>query len=177
MAVGTKKSNNITSFDAALTTFTQTVLGKEEGRVQVQTDSFEVVAEDVSDIGDLIKLGRFNSTARPLSIMIFSDELDRHASPTLAMDLGIYLTDDTVKDSNAFASAVTAGWGDTATTGVEYLTEANAAAVAKISKEMWEWAGEAEDPNVEYDISLKVTAAAATGSDGTISFVIMYTDT
>lgn len=175
MAVGTKKSNILATFDAALTTLTPTTLGKEGGRVYVQQDTFEVVAEDVGDIGDLIKLSRLTSSSRPLSIMIFSDELDRHASPTLAMDLGVYLTDDTVKDSNAFASAVTAGWGDNATTGVEYLTEANAAAVAKVSKTMWEWAGDAEDTNIHYDISLKVNAAAATGSDGTISFIIYYT--
>ena len=117
---------------------------------------------------------RLASNVRIHSIVIFSDEIDAHASPTLAMDCGIYLTDGTVKDADAFGSAVTTGWGDAAGAGVEFITESGAAAVANIGKKLWEIVGESSDPAVDYDISLRLTAIAATGAVGTISFVITY---
>ena len=173
MAVGTKNSNLITKYDA--TTVVASTQGKEQGSVSVTQDTFEVVAEDVGDIGDVIKLARLESGYRPLSIQIWSDRLDTNGSPTLAMDLGIYLTDGTVKDADAFGSAVTSGWGTADSTPVEYITEAGAVPLANISKQMWEWAGDSEDDEIQYDINLKVTAAAATGAAGTISFMIWFT--
>lgn len=173
MAVGTKLSNNITKFDTV--TPVSSTLGKEGGPVMVQQDTFEVVAEDVGDVNDVIKLARLNGRARPISIKIWSDELDTHASPTLAMKLGVYLTDGTAKDDDVFATAVTTGWGTADSTPVEYMTEA-ALSQSNVSKRMWELAGDSSDTGIQYDINLKVTAAAATGAAGTISFVILYTN-
>ena len=173
MAVGTKKSNIITNLDLAKPVIAD--VGKEVGTVYVSCDAFEVAAEDVGDVNDVIELTRLPSHARPLSILIFSDELDTNGSPTLATDCGIYLTDGTVKDADAFGSAVTTGWGDAAGAGVEFITEAGAAAVANIGKRLWEWVGESSDPSVDYDICLRLTAVAATGAAGTLSFIIKYT--
>jgi len=130
----TKKSNLITNFDLSALA-TETTTGKERGNVVVQQDTFEVAAVDFNEIGDIIKLARLPSQARPISITIWSDELDTNGSPTLATDLGIYLTDGTVKDVNAFASAYATSWGTSISSGVELLTEAseNPAATATIT--------------------------------------------
>ena len=171
MAVGTKKSNIITDLDQVVSVADN---GKLQGNVLVSADSFEIVAADIADVNDVIELTRLASNVRIHSIKLFSDEIDQHASPTLAMDCGIYLTDGTVKDADAFGSAVTTGWGDAAGSGTEFITEAGAAAVANIGKKLWEIVGESSDPGVDYDISLRVTTVAATGAAGTISFVIIY---
>ena len=174
MAVGTKNSNIITTLNSTISTTPD--LAKTKGSIFVSSDTFEIVAEDVGDVNDKIVLTRLRSSSRVYSIMIYSDELDTNGSPTLATDCGIYLTDGTVKDSDAFGSAVTTGWGDAAGAGVEFLTEAGATPVGNISKQLWQLAGESSDPGVEYDIALKVTTAAATGASGTLSFVILFTD-
>jgi len=172
MAVGTKKSNIVTNLDSV--SVDADMYGKQYGSLNVSCDSFEIVAEDIADVNDVIELTRLSSGARVHSIKIFSDELDTNGSPTLATDCGIYLTDGTVKDADAFGSAVTTGWGDAAGAGVEFITEAGAAAVANIGKRLWEIVGESSDPRVEYDICLRLTAVAATGASGTISFVILH---
>jgi len=290
MAVGTKKSNIITDLDQPISV---TDNGKLQGNVFVSSDAFEIEAADIADINDVIELTRLASNVRVHSIVVFSDEIDTHASPTLAMDCGIYLTDGTVKDADAFSSAVTTGWGDapgagteliaetagiaaTATVTITAYTELNtgdkvnliatdgtnynfvngdqssvagtwesttsnnatatnlmncintssgpsgtrftatvdgavvtisqavigvagdanttvtltdsgtagmsktdftggsAPAVDNIGKKLWEIVGESSDPAVDYDICLRLTAAAATGAAGTISFVITY---
>ena len=171
MAVGTKKSNIITELDQPISV---TDNGKLQGNVFVSSDAFEIEAVDIADINDVIELTRLGSSVRVHSIVIFSDEIDAHASPTLAMDCGIYLTDGTVEDADAFGSAVTTGWGDAAGAGVEFITESGAAAVANVGKKLWEIVGESSDPAVDYDICLRLTAAAATGTAGTISFMITY---
>lgn len=173
MAVGTKKSNLITNLDYVKPS--TSTFSKESGSLRIATDTFEIAAEDVADVNDVIALMRLPSTTRVFSIMIYSDELDTHASPTLATDCGIYLIDGTVKDADAFGSAVTTGWGDAAGAGVEYITEAGAAPVANISKMLYEIVGESSDPIIDYDICLRLTAVAATGAAGTLSFVIQYT--
>jgi hypothetical protein len=148
--------------------------GKVSGSLRTSSDAFEIVAEDVGDVNDVIELTRLHSSVRISSIMIFSDELDTNGSPTLATDCGIYLTDGTVKDADAFGTAVTTGWGDAAGAGVEFITEAGAVPIANVGKRLWEILGESSDPNVDYDICLRLTAVAATGAAGTISFVIQY---
>ena len=174
MAVGTKNSNIIETLNTSITT--TPTLAKTKGNVWVSSDTFEIVAEDVGDVNDKIVLTRLSSKCRVYSIVIYSDELDTHGSPTLATDCGIYLTDGTVKDSDAFGSAVTTGWGDAAGAGVEFFTEAGAGPVGNVSKQLWQLAGESSDPVVNYDIALKVTTVAATGASGTISFMVLFTD-
>ena len=132
MAVGVKKSNVITNLDLPKPAATE--YGKQSGRLRVSSDAFEVVAEDVGDVNDVIELTRLPSSARVYSIMIYSDELDTNGSPTLATDCGIYLTDGTVKDADAFGSAVTTGWGVAAGAGVEFVAEsAGVAATATVT--------------------------------------------
>ena len=292
MTVGSKKSNLVTNLDFVRPT--TSTYAKESGSMRVAADTFEIAAEDIADVGDVIKLMRLGSTTRIYSIKIFSDELDTHASPTLATDCGIYLIDGTVKDADAFGSAVTTGWGDTAGAGVEFVTESagiaatstvtitayaelntgdkvnliatdgtnynfvngdqssvagtwesttsnnatatnlmncintssgpsgtrftatvdgavvtisqavlgvagaantivtltdsgtvgmtktnftggSAPAAHNISKELYEILGETNNPQIDYDICLRLTAVAATGAAGTLSFVIQYT--
>jgi hypothetical protein len=172
MAVGTKKSNVVTNLELPKPSATE--FGKLSGQFRSSSDAFELVAEDVGDVGDIIVLTRLPSAARVSSIMIFSDELDAHATPTLATDCGIYLTDGTVKDVDAFGSAVTAGWGDATGVGNEMITESGAVGIANIGKRLWEVLGESADTNIDYDICLTLTAVAATGADGTIAFVTQY---
>ena len=172
MAVGTKKSNIITNLDLPKPAVTE--FGKESGQMRISADAFEIAAEDIADVNDVIKLTRLPGHARVYSIMIYSDELDTNGSPTLATDCGIYLTDGTVKDADAFGSAVTTGWGDAAGAGVEFFTEAGTAPVANIGKRLWEVVGESSDPSVDYDICLRLTAVAATGAAGTLAFVIQF---
>ena len=57
---------------------------------------------------------------------------------------------------------------------MEFITEAGAAPVANIGKKLYEILGESSDPNINYDICLRLTAVAATGAVGTISFVILF---
>jgi hypothetical protein len=131
MAVGVKKSNIITNLDLPKPAVTE--YGKESGSLRTSSDAFEIVAEDIGDVNDVIELTRLHSSVRISSIMIFSDELDTNGSPTLATDCGIYLTDGTVKDADAFGSAVTTGWGDAAGAGVEFIEAAGVAATATVT--------------------------------------------
>jgi hypothetical protein len=131
MAVGTKQSNVTASLDTALASPDN---GKISAQLMVSSDSFEIAVADIADVNDVIELTRIPSSARVHSIMIFSDELDTNGSPTLATDCGIYLTDGTVKDADAFGSAVTTGWGDAAGAGTEFVAEsAGIAATATVT--------------------------------------------
>jgi hypothetical protein len=56
------------------------------------------------------------------------------------------------------------------------FTGGSAPAAHNIGKRLWEVLGESSDPAIQYDICLRLTAAAATGAAGTMSFVIQYSN-
>ena len=86
----------------------------------------------------------------------------------------VTVTQAIVSDSGNTAITLT----DTGTAGMSKtdFTGGVTAGGSTISKQMWELAGDSSDTNIQYDINLAVTTAAATGAAGTISFVILYTN-
>lgn len=158
-------SNIITDLDASPSR--KVKVGKLGGRIRCAVDSFEVLGADIDADGDTVKLCRLPSNAIPLSVVMHYDALGTNS----AFNVGLYTTDGTLVDEDAFASAETtsAAGGTTA----NLLAEAGAVPVAMIGKELWEWAGAAADPGGHYDIVLTQTATV-TDADGTVGFVIQY---
>ena len=172
MAVNTSDSNLVANADASPPVMNP--VGKQGGRVRIIQDNFEVAAEDVTDIGDIIRLARVPVNARIHSIQIANDDLDSGAG-ALAADLGIYDPNNgnAVKDADAFASAIGQLAAATAF-GTELRWESGVNGIDTLGKKLWELAGDSEDPGGEYDIALTLTAGASTPAAGTIAFIILY---
>jgi len=149
-------------------------VGLQGGRKRIIQDNFEVAAEDVTDIGDIIRLARVPSNARLISLQVGNDDLDG-GGPTLAADLGLYnsATDDVV-DVDAFASASTQLQAAAALTNLIDEALATAAKLTRVGNRVWEDAGLSADPGGNMDIAFTLTAAATTPAAGTIAFLIEY---
>jgi hypothetical protein len=98
---------------------------------------------------------------RPVSLTLFCD-----AITSAAGDLGLYRTASdggAVVSQTLFASAQSIASAITLGTNVRFEQDD----VANVEKRVWELLGLSADPNLEYDVTLTLTAAATAG--GTIS--------
>ena len=114
-----------------------------------------------SDSGDIVMLAPIPSNASVPSIQVGSDAL----GGSCAFDIGIYTTAGAVKDVDAFASAVADGAG---MAEVRY----EAADITTTGQQMYELAGDSEDPGGFYYVAATMTAAGGTAGD--MSFIIQY---
>lgn len=178
MTASTKYSVNLTNIIATPIV----VVDRKRGHPVVVTDTVEAGTANVDEIGDIILLAAIPSNARPISIMLHNDDLDAHATPTLAHNIGFYYGGNnvvsgvakavgSVVDADCIASAVTTCQAAN-TLGVEHRFEADD--IANIGKEAWEIAGLTEDCGGNFFVGLTASAAAATAAAGTISLRVTY---
>lgn len=179
MAAGTKKSVNITNIELSPIT----ALHKKTGVKKVHIDEVELAITNTDDVGDIILCGIVPSSAVITSIKIFNDDLDAHATPTLAADVGLYYSGNgnivsgvakasgDLVDVNCFGTGITTLQAAN-TSGVDVRFEA--ADIDTIDQEAWEIGGLTEDCGGTLFIGFTLTAAAATGAAGGLKVVVEY---
>ena len=164
--MATQNSTIVSNFEATPPVLNNTsAVG---GRVRVAQGSVAVAADGTGS-GDIIMLAPIPSNASIFSIRLAADDLDS-GTPALAWNIGVYSSGGTVKDVDAFASAVTLGQAATAFT--EYAFEARD--IAECGQAVWQDAAETADGGGWYYIAASISTAAATGAAGDLSFIIEY---
>tara|TARA_R100001460_G_scaffold56462_1_gene96056 strand:- start:511 stop:1008 length:498 start_codon:yes stop_codon:yes gene_type:complete len=116
---------------------------------------------------DIVMLAPIPTNASVLSIKLFNDDLD--SGTTNTCDVGLYDTDGTAVDDDAYASAITDLRG-AVTTGTEVAFEARD--INKCGQQVWQDGGQTSDPSTYYYIAL--TFDAAGNQAGDLSFQIQY---
>lgn len=176
MAASTFKGTMITNLEA------QPVLVADRGATgngpKVAFVTNEIATTSIDEVNDIALLLPLPSNAKMLSLVIFNDDLDSHATPTLAVDVGGYYGNDvtgqtsgTAIDVNNIASAITTLQAAN-TTGVEILFEAQD--INGIGKPLWQILGLTTNPGGTIYIGIKATTAAATAAAGTVTLRAMY---
>lgn len=167
--MSTKKSTVITNNEAKPQILN--LAGNHGGRVRVACGSFELADEDLAD-ADVILFAELPANAVILSLEFMNDDLDTGATETLAPDIGLYEPDgSTVADVDAFASATTL-FEDANTVWIDVLAEAGTAAVAKIGKRLFDWAGDSQGDFASYFIAWTLTGSG--GSETAVGETIAY---
>lgn len=182
----TKKAVNVTLLDADPKLMLEA--GSVGGKMRVFTDTIFLETANTGDALDRWVMAELPSNSKILSIKFYNDEIDAHATPTLAYNLGIYNgpipfdNDGTavaaggVVDVDAYASALlagaTTGLGAVNTIGEEVSFEARN--ITAIGNFMWEDCGLLVDPNVPLRIAVTLTTGAATHADGDLTIVVTY---
>jgi len=165
----TKDSNIITDFESTPQKYTDQLRVK--GNVVRDMDAFELATTDL-DASDIVHLTVLPANAVVHRIALMSDDLDTNGTPTLVADVGLYTTGGTAKDDDAFASAVTTLQAAT-TTWQEVQNEA--LDIASLNKKVYEHAGDSDDSEGEYYLSLTFDTGSATAAAGTLAFLVEYT--
>jgi hypothetical protein len=174
MTASTVKSSQVSGFDSVPVTLEPGSKSGNANRVYVAT--YEVATTSLDEAADIIKMIRIPSKLRITSITLFNDDLDSHATPTLAVDIGLYnsktgsaLDADCFSDSSANSDTTLQAANKA---GVEMLTKTSD--IANIGKQAWEHAsGITEDPKVPLDIAITVSTEAATAAAGTITMRVI----
>lgn len=160
--MATTKTTMITNLDAS--PLVKQAVGVLSGRVRAAVATVSPALVDIDAVGDIVLMVRLPTNARVLSIKKYGDALTG-----LVADLGLYNTDGTVKDADAYASALNIASADK--TGTEAAYEARD--INKAGQRVWEDAGDASDPGGHYDIGWTVTTVASATGDMTL--VVLYT--
>jgi hypothetical protein len=136
------------------------------GVKRVATGTIALAAGDLS-ANDTVMLAPIPSNASITSIKLFNDDLD--SGTTNTADVGIYNTDLSVVDADAYASAITDLRG-AVTVGTEVAFEARD--INKMGQKVWQDAGLTSDPALTYFVGIGFPAAGDQAGD--LSFVIEY---
>lgn len=146
-------------------------VGQLGGRVRCAQGTLTIPENGYDADGDTLMLAPIPSNARILSIKIGNQDVD--SGTDSAFNLGIYDSEGAVKDEDYFASAVTQFRAAARLTELfdEALQDAN---IADVGKELWEMAGDTEDPGGHYYIAITETATFTEVADAVISFQILY---
>lgn len=136
------------------------------GVKRVATGTIALAAGDLS-AEDTVMLAPIPSNASITSIKLFNDDLD--SGTTNTADVGIYNTDLSVVDADAYASAITDLRG-AVKTGTEVAFEARD--INKMGQKVWQDAGLTSDPALTYFVGIGFPAAGDQAGD--LSFVIEY---
>jgi hypothetical protein len=137
------------------------------GVKRVAQGTIALVAGDLS-ADDTVMLAPIPSNASITSIKLFNDDLD--SGTDLTADVGIYNTDLSVVNADAYASAITDLRG-AVKTGTEVAFEARD--INKMGQKVWQDAGLSADPGAVYFVGISFPAAGDTAGD--LSFTIEYT--
>ena len=179
MTAATKKSVNIVNVESNPVS----MLARKLGRKRVIIDEVELATTNIDDVGDIILFGPIPSNAVITSVKIFNDDLDSHATPTLAADVGLYYSgignfvsgaakaSGVVVDADCIGTAITTLQAANVS-GVELRFEA--ANIDTIGYEAWYLGGLTEDCGGDLYVGLTVTTAAATGAAGGVKLAIDY---
>ncbi|MBA4259154.1 MAG: hypothetical protein C0446_08315 [Chitinophaga sp.] len=148
------------------------------GGLRVAANTVEVAATSLDETNDRVAILAVPFEARPVSLVMFNDDLDSNGSPALTLDVGVLYGHDsrtqtvgTVVVDNCFATAITTGQSAN-TTGVEILFEA--LDINKIGKPIWELAGLTSNPGGTAYIAISVGTAAGTAAAGTVTMRMLY---
>ena len=137
------------------------------GVKRVATGTIALAAGDLSAT-DTVMLAPIPSNASISSIKIFNDDLD--SATTNTADVGLYNTDLSVVDADAYASEIT-DLRAAVKTGTEVAFEARD--INKMGQKVWQDAGLSSDPALTYFVGIAFPAAGDQAGD--LSFIIEYT--
>ena len=152
--------------------------------IRSNKDSIEVATTSIDEVGDIILLCKIPSNCLIDNISIKCDDLDAHACPTLAADIGLYYSginnklagvikeSGDVIDADCFATAdISLQAAKTSWTEVtnEVLN------IDNYDKEAWEIGGLASDPGGIFYLGITITTVAATAAAGTIVAKVDFT--
>ena len=182
--MGTIKSVGVTNLDAVPSKLNNS--NQINGTMRVWADTVEIADGDLDD-DDIVVMADLPPNAVIHSILVFNDDLDAHATPTLVCDFGIYngAEDFTIAGSVTAAEAVIdrdyfatldVSLRAAVTVGTELRYE-GAPDPSEAHERLWELAGLAEDPKVNLRIAMTVETVVATAAAGTMSWIIKYSVT
>ena len=136
------------------------------GVKRVATGTIALAAGDLS-AEDTVMLAPIPSNASITSIKLFNDDLD--SGTTNTADVGLYNTDLSVVDADAYASAITDLRG-AVTVGTEVAFEARN--INKMGQKVFQDAGLTSDPALTFFVGIGFPAAGDQAGD--LSFIIEY---
>lgn len=161
MAVVNTKSTRVTNADAAVQTLDKIVVN--HGRKRSTVGFASAVSGD--SIASTYRLARVNSAWRINAIRLYCSAITTCAGSfglyKIASAGGAVVGAATYATGQSLATAVTA-------TDITYVTKA----ITAIENQVWQDAALTSDPNVWYDLTCTLTAAA--GSNGTIAVEVEY---
>ena len=156
--MGTKNTDLVANFEA--TPQVKNNAAELHGVLRTAHGTVELAAGD-SDNDDVVMLAPIPSNAAVPSLFIGSDTF----GGSCTFNVGIYTTDGTVKDEDAFATSVADAAG---MTDVRF----EAADLNTGSQKLWELAGDSSDPGGYFYIA--ITFNATGGTAGTLNWNINY---
>ena len=186
------KGINVTALDATPRTMLE--VGSVNGKVRTFMETIALVTANTDADGDIWYMAEVPSNAKIVSIKLYNDVVDAHATPTLDANLGIYnggtkfttsagtkYAADALIDENSYGDVGTGTLLTSTTTtflGVAGVAGVELAYAVRninlINNYVWEDCGLPEDPRVPLRIAFTVAVAAATHQDGDISLVVTY---
>lgn len=179
MTATTVKSENVTNVEAT----PRTSLDRKGGRIKTIIDQDAIATTSLDEANDLMLFGPIPSNAVILDVLVMCDDLDAHACPTLAADVGLAYsgiggnqyragkTSGAAVDVDCFGSAVTTFQ---AAKVVWTSVRCEADDIVDVKKEAWEAGGLSADPGGLLYVSIKVTTQAATAQAGDIVVRVDY---
>lgn len=150
MAVVTVLSQQMTN--ATATPATPNPAYQDGGRVRCKRAVCSVANGDSAN--SKFKFFRIKSGDMVKDVVLDNESLGAGA----AGNVGLYKVDGTVVDADFFASAVDLS---TANRNVSVYRESGVITVANMEKRVWEALGLSSDPQIEYDVVITLTGAAA----------------
>jgi hypothetical protein len=151
------------------------------GNVYLATGTVTVASTAVDNADDNIFMGLVPSNAVILDVEFLCDDLDSHATPTLAANIGLVYSgighNDKSKvlgdaaDVDVFGTAVTT-FQAAKTTWTSLRFEADA--IGDVTKTAWEAAGLASDPGGYFAVVVDVSNQAATAAGGDIVMKVTF---
>jgi hypothetical protein len=179
MAASTVKSENVTNIEASPIT----ALDRKKGRIKTVIDQDAIATTSIDEANDEMLFGPVPSNAVILDVLVLNDDLDSHACPTLAADVGLVYSGiggTQKKDGNTSGTAIDVNCFATAATTFQAANvtwtslRAEADDIVDIKKEAWQVGGLSADPGGLFYVTVKVTTAAATAAAGDIVLRVDY---
>jgi hypothetical protein len=151
------------------------------GTVNVVLDKITVASTAVDNADDNIFLGLIPSNAVILDVEFLCADLDSHATPTLAANIGLVYSGIGHKDASkvlgdaadvdVFGAAVTTFQAAKTTwTSLRFSADV----IGDVTKQAWEAAGLASDPGGYFAVVVDVTNAAGTAAGGDIVMKVTF---
>jgi hypothetical protein len=178
MTASTVYSDNVTDISANPATKLNKVIRRSVSVV----DHKAVLTTSIDEANDVILFGPIPSNAIIRDISILNDDLDAHACPTLAVNVGLYYYGDGNQAAlgKSLGSVLDADCIGTASTVLQaahttpQAVRFEAADIANIADEAWEIGGLSVDCGGHLLVGLTVSTAAATAAAGDVSVIITY---
>lgn len=184
MAGETSKTTARSNFDSAIKGDAKLHAGKlVEARDYHAFTTSQLEAADV-----LLTNISIPSNAIVSEILMYNDDLDSNACPTLALDFGLYARErfisttsssdtihskDSIVDADLFVDGATDGQA-ASTKFVSLALDSATMGPDDAYKEVWELLGYDEDPRTTFGLAVTAASAAATAAAGDAVFIVRY---